>query len=86
MAVVKVDVISTAQGLNVSDHSRAIHIASQGGPDLLGNFTQGERTRALKKAWMLHGSSPRFMGGGYGEPVIPIAPAALVPIFFQGKA
>jgi hypothetical protein len=42
------------QAQHRADHTRTILRAGQGCTDLFSNFAQGERTRALKKAWMLH--------------------------------
>jgi hypothetical protein len=50
----------TAAQLPAEENSSLPTTMRSGAPtDLLGNVAQGERTHALKKAWMLHGSSPR---------------------------
>src|SRR5439155_12749833 len=45
------------QRLHVANHSRAVVITRQDGADFLGDVAQGERTRPVKKARMLHGFS-----------------------------
>jgi hypothetical protein len=48
-----------AERLYISDHARPVIIARYDGPDFLRNVAQGERTSAVKKAWMVHGPLPR---------------------------
>jgi hypothetical protein len=53
----------TAQRLYISDHARPVIIARYDDPDFLRNVAQGERTSAVKKAWMVmprsHGAKSR---------------------------